>query len=52
MPVGSPMWPRWSNDHDVAHPHAKMVPMKLIWSESAQWLLISSVRKVSRVIIT
>ena len=43
-PIGTPMWPRWANDHAVAQ--AKMVPMNLIWSESSQWLLSFGVRKV------
>ena len=34
-----PMWAQWANDQDVAHVQAKMVPMNLIKSESAQWLL-------------
>ena len=49
--VATPMWPWWANDHDVAHLQIKMVPMNLIWRESTQWLLSSSVCKVSRVII-
>ena len=38
----------WANDQNAAHLHAKTVSMNLIWSESAQWLLSSSVRKDSR----
>ena len=47
-----PMWPRWANDHDVAHLQAKTVPMNFIWSELAQWMLRSGVRKVFRALIT
>ena len=31
-PIGMPMWSQWANE-------AEAVPMNLIWSESAQWLL-------------
>ena len=43
MPMGMPMWPQWANDQTVVHLHAKMVPMNLIWRESAQVLLSSCV---------
>ena len=46
MPAGMPMWPQWANDHDVSHLQAKMIPMNLIWSEFAQWLLSYSICKV------
>ena len=52
MPVGSPMWPWWANDHNVAHPHTKIVPVNLIWSESTQWLLGSNIRKILGTLIT
>ena len=50
-PVGKPMWPWWENDHDVAHLQIKTVPMTLIWNESTQRLLSSSICKVLRLII-
>ena len=37
---------RYANDHDVAHLLSKTIPMNLIWSKSAQWLLSYSVCKV------
>ena len=40
------------NDHDATHLQTKAVPLNLIWNESSLLLLSSSVRKVSRVIIT
>ena len=43
-----PMRPRWATDLDVANLQAKTVPKNFIWSESAQWLLSSSVSKDSR----
>ena len=39
MPMGIPILTQWANDYDVAHLEAETVPMNLIWSESAQWLL-------------
>ena len=36
MPVDTPMWPQWTNDHGVAHPQVKTVPINFIWSESVQ----------------
>ena len=51
-PMATPIWPWWANDNDVAHLEAKTVPMNLTWSESAQWLLRSSVRKAPGVFIT
>ena len=42
----------WANDHNVAHLLTKTVPMNLIWSESAQWLWRSSVRKIPGALIT
>ena len=41
-----PILPPWKNDLNVAHLQAKAVPMNFIWSESALWLLSSSVRKI------
>ena len=38
--------PPLADDHNVAYPEAKTVPMNLIWSESTQWLLSSSTRKI------
>ena len=46
MPMDMPIMPIWANDQDVAHLQAKTVPMNLIWSESAQWLLSCHVHKV------
>ena len=40
-----------ANDHGVFIFTAKMDPMNLIWSESAQWLLTSSVRKIQGALI-
>ena len=37
---------KWPNDHDIAHPQAKRVPVNFIWSESAQWLLGFGVCKI------
>ena len=51
-PKGTPIWHAWANDHDVAHLQAKTVPMNLIWSESSQWLLSSSVPKIPKAFIT
>ena len=51
-PKGTPIWHAWANDHDVAHLQAKTVPMNLIWSESSQWLLSSSVPKIPKALIT
>ena len=42
---GTPIWPWWANGHNVAHVQAKMFPMSLIWGQSAQWLLNSSICK-------
>ena len=39
VPVGTLMWPRCANDHDVAHLQTKMFPINFIHNESAQWLL-------------
>ena len=52
VPLVIPMWPRLPIDHDVSHTQARTLPMKLIWSESAQWLLSSSVCKFSRALTT
>ena len=52
VPLVIRMWPRLANDHDVSHTQARTLPMKLIWSESAQWLLSSSVCKFSRALTT
>ena len=50
--VGMPMWSRGANDHDIAHVQAMTVPMILIWSELAQWLVSpQGVHKVSRALI-
>ena len=38
-PKATPMWPQWANSHDIAHLEAETVPMNLIWSELAEWLL-------------
>ena len=46
MPMGVPIMPQWANDHAIAHQQAKTVPMNLIWSESAQWLWSSGVRRI------
>ena len=46
MPMGMPIMPTWPLDHDVAHLQAKTVPMNLIWSVSAQWLLSYNIHKV------
>ena len=40
MAMGMPMWPKWANDHGVAHLEAETISMNLIWSESgrtARW---------------
>ena len=41
-----PIWPRWAHYHGVAHVGVKIIPMNLIWSESARWLLSYGVRNV------
>ena len=38
-PMDMPMWPQRASGRDVAHLEAETVPIDLIWSESAQWLL-------------
>ena len=38
-PMGMPIWPQRAIGRDVAHLEAETVPIDLIWSESAQWLL-------------
>ena len=43
-PMDTPIMPPWAHDHAVAYLQAKTVPMNLIWSESAQWLLSSGVQ--------
>ena len=50
--MGTPIMPPWTNNHGVAHLQARTVPKNLIWSESAQWLLSSGVRKISKTLIT
>ena len=44
--VVMPMWPWWTNGHDVAHLLARTIPMNLIWSESAQLLPSYGICKV------
>ena len=44
-------WHDLANDHEAAHLQAKMVPINLIWRNSTQWLLSSSICKVPRVLI-
>ena len=44
--MGMPIMPPWTNDNDIAHLQAKAVQINSIWSEPAQWLLISSIRKI------
>ena len=46
-----PITPPLENDHVIAHLQAKTVPINLIWSESAQWLWSSSIRKIPRALI-
>ena len=46
MPMGMPIMPPLANDHDVAHLQGITVPMNLIWSESANWLLSYSICKI------
>ena len=43
--------PPWANDHDVAHLQDKTVPTNLIWSESAEQLRSSSIRKIPGALI-
>ena len=43
---------RFANYHGVAHVQAKMIPMNLIWSEWAQWLLSSGICNISGALIT
>ena len=50
-PMDMPIMPPWTHDHDVAHLHAKAVQINLIRSEPAQWLLISSIRKIPGALI-
>ena len=50
--VDMSLWPRWANNYGVAHSQAKMIPVNLIWSESAKWLLISVVHKTPGAVIT
>ena len=51
-PMDTPMWPQWTNDHNIAHLEAEKVPVNLIWCESAQWLPSSGVCKAPGAIIT
>ena len=51
-PMGMPIMPSWANDHGVAHVQPETVPMNLIWSESAPWLLSFGVRKIPGAFIT
>ena len=46
MPIGMPIMPPWANAYDVAHLQPKIVPINLIWSESAQGLLSYGICKV------
>ena len=48
MPMGAPVMPPWANDYEFAHLWAKRVPMNLIWSGSAQWLLSCRIHKISK----
>ena len=52
MPMGTPIMPTWANDHDVAHLQAKTIPKNLFWSELAQWLVSSGVRKIPEALST
>ena len=52
MPTGMPIMSPWANDHGVARLQTKKVPMNLIWSESAEWLLSSDVHKIPGTLIT
>ena len=47
MPMGTPITPKWADDHDVAQLEVKTVQMNLIWSESDQRLMSYSVRKIA-----
>ena len=38
----------WANNHGIAYLQSKTVRKYLIWCESAQWLLISGVRKFQK----
>ena len=48
----APMRPWWANDQYFACLKAKMVSKNLIWSESAQWLRSSLVRKYPGALFT
>ena len=52
MPSDMPIMPPWVNGHDIAHLQAKTIPMNLIWSKTAPWVLCSGVNKISGAIIT
>ena len=43
--------PCWANDHDIVHLQAKKFLMNFVWSESIQWLLSSSIWKISEALI-
>ena len=47
----TPTRPQWANDQCVAHLQAKTVPMNLIWSESAWWLLSYGICKIPGALI-
>ena len=51
-PIDTPVMAPWTNEHDVAHLQPNTVPMNLIWSESAQCLQRSGVRKIPGALIT
>ena len=51
MTMGMSIITIWANYHDAAHLRAKTVPKNLIWSESNQWLLSFSIRKIPRAFI-
>ena len=44
--MGMPILPPWANDHRDAHLQTKTVPMNLILSKLAQWLLSSVIHKI------
>ena len=46
MPMNKPMWPKWANNHDIAHLQVKTIPKNFIWSESAQRLWSNSIHKI------
>ena len=51
LPMAMPIMTPWANHYDIAHLQTKTVTTNLIWSDSTQWLLSSSVCTTPRAFI-